>query len=149
MVNCCHASAFCPPSFAGYWGDLIWVVGGCLSRIEQQLFSFETLDWLLCKMLKQKTPPPAPCRAITFFCAQCPHWLTDSFTHLWEVQHVWTSSVWSGMSVCFLFFLSLQWDWYQDMVYWRVHLCQRERLDVLIKLIYCSVSEHNTDSLNF
>lgn len=30
-----------------------------------------------------------------------------------------------------------------------VHLCQRERLDVFVKLIYCSVSEHTFDSLNF
>lgn len=30
-----------------------------------------------------------------------------------------------------------------------VHLCQREWFDVFVKLIYCSVSEHNFESLNF
>lgn len=31
VINC-HASAFCPAWSAGYWGDLIWVVGGCCNH---------------------------------------------------------------------------------------------------------------------
>ena len=84
VINYCHTSAFWPLPLwsARRLGDLIWMVGGCLSQLQEQLYSFETLDWLLCEMLKQIDPFPAPYRtAITFLNAQFPHWLTDSFTH--------------------------------------------------------------------
>lgn len=80
VINCCHASAFCPTVVhrivrghdMGGWG-----------MFQEQLFSFDTLDyWLLCETLKQIDPFPAPYRAtITVLSAQFPHWLTDSFTH--------------------------------------------------------------------
>lgn len=96
VINCCHTSAFCPPPWsAGSLEDLIWVVGGCLSQFQEQLYSFEILDWLLCEMFKQIDPFPASYKtAITFLNAQLPHWLTDSFTHKSEVEHKWTSLIW-------------------------------------------------------
>lgn len=128
-----------PPWSAGYSGDV--VVGGCLSEIREQLFFFDAFDFL---MSKQTDPIPLRNPHAQFLIG----WQTALPTS--QKSRVNPCDIVSVIGACMSVFISFTAGLVPMVgLLTFAHLRQRERLAVCVMLIYCSVSEHYCESLNF